>query len=197
MLLRNVVVLTTLASSLAWADPESVRPADYYAALDPAVVKRPPSANPLAPLPGSEQTARLTATPPTPEARPRRWGMFGAGLTLFAVGYAADAGLTYGMNHASPGTSLIPIAGPLLQIGQKYSVVSTPATTGDASVDAMTKSAADDANHVAKALVTTGLVIDFAMQLAGVAMAIAGPLSHRGPDPKKVQVSPAGLRVTF
>src|SRR5437667_9305407 len=41
--------------------------------------------------------------------QPRRWGVFSAGVTLFAAGWAADIGVSYGMNHANPEISLIPI----------------------------------------------------------------------------------------
>ena len=178
---------------LAFADPEDIR--HLATAGEPEIPAAPSTA---APPPG----ALLMPTPPAtlhvPERGGRRWGVFGAGAALFAVGYALDAGMTYGTGHRPSSTSLIPLAGPLLQLKDSYSIVSLPPSTGSPQLDAQADAAANRVNHAVQIAVTVGLVVDFALQLTGLAMAVAGPLCHRGVERRRVALGATGsLRVTF
>ncbi len=108
----------------------------------------------------------------------RRWGLFAGGLSLFAIGYGADAGLTYGVHHESPTTSLIPLVGPLLQIGSSFTIVSAPRAAGSTQANAGEQAAANTINHTLQPVMTAALVIDCAVQLTGLIMAITGMSTH-------------------
>src|SRR3954471_20632271 len=92
---RSCAVALVTWCSLAAASPESLRPSPDW---------MPPSSL----SPGAAASVERSADRP-----PRRWGLFATGTTLFAAGYVTDVGVTYGMGHANPGLSLIPILGPL------------------------------------------------------------------------------------
>src|SRR6188474_88551 len=90
----RAAILFLLWSSPGSASPDTIRPSPDW-------------------MPPTVATQRDT---------PRRWGLFSAGTTLFAAGYVADIGVTYGMGHANPAISLIPVLGPLIQLGDSYQI---------------------------------------------------------------------------
>src|SRR5438105_3180486 len=99
--------------------PDEPRPSvnlEVEVAPQPAVIEPTPLAQPLPP-------------PPRRDGRERRWGIFGGGVALFAAGYALDIGLSYGLGHDPAGTSLIPVIGPLVQMGDSWAMVK-PSQTG-------------------------------------------------------------------
>jgi hypothetical protein len=130
---------------------------------------------------------------------PRRWGLFAGGLTLFTAAYVTDIGVTYGMGHANPGISLIPVLGPLIQLGDSYQLYDPNAVkTGNPSIDQMAGQMIEQGNQMYQGVVITGLVLDAALQIAGVAMAIAG-VSTRTRTPARLTSSAgrAALSVSF
>jgi hypothetical protein len=127
----------------------------------------------VAPPPAAVPPAALAATPPKPTYHSeRRWGLFSAGVSLFALGYAGDIALTYSIGHEPATTSLIPMVGPLVQLGQSWAIIQAPpgATPRTSAMIAY-------ANSVAQTTATAVLAVDAVLQLAGMAMALAGPLS--------------------
>jgi hypothetical protein len=162
----RVAVAVVCVSSLALASPEDIRP-----------------------------SPELTVTADAPAAR--RWGVFAAGTTLFAAGWAADVGVTYGMGHENPGWSLIPVIGPFIQLGDSYRLADPNAIkTGNPSIDQQSSAMVNAGNQAYQSLVYTGLVLDAALQIAGVATAIAGALTHTRPG--RARLSAAGrLAITF
>jgi hypothetical protein len=134
--------------------------------------------------------------------RERRWGLFGGGLALFLVGYGADIGVTYGLGHQPATMSLIPIAGPLIQMGDSWAMVA-PSNTGNPDVDGPANQRIASINQSIQIAAYAVLAVDFAMQVAGTAMAIAGAVGRRAHyevgTPRKFAIAPAahGLRVQF
>lgn len=118
----------------------------------------------------------ILAPPPTTtvvvEER-RRWGLFGGGLALFLVGYGANIGVAYGVPNSNPGHAFIPLVGPLVQMGDRFAVA-VPAPTGNAQVDQMITTRAAEVNGTIQNAAYAILAVDFAMQLAGLTMAIVG-----------------------
>ncbi|HXU70786.1 MAG TPA: hypothetical protein VN947_15720 [Polyangia bacterium] len=135
-------------------------------------------------------------------ARERRWSLFGGGLALLVAGWALDIGLSYGLDHNPAATSLIPVAGPLVQMGDSWAMV-PPARTGNAMVDAQAQPRIDDANHTIQQVAYVVLAVDFAMQLAGSTMMVVGLVGHdeHRADRVTVSIAPtangARLRVRF
>jgi hypothetical protein len=114
------------------------------------------------------------------EAPPRRWGVFTAGVSMWAAGYAAVVGVSYGLHHENAARSLIPVVGPLILIGDKYTVASTKALqTGDPTIDQQSSAMISDANQAYAAVIYTGLAFDAALQIAGVITAIVGAATHK------------------
>ena len=141
------------------------------------------------------EAPRLSVTADAPA--PRRWGMFAAGMSVWAAAWAADVGVTYGMGHENPGWSLIPVVGPFIQLGDSYRLADPNAVkTGNASIDAQSSAMINQGNQAYQTLVYTGLVLDAALQIAGVATAIAGAVMHTRPG--RARFSAAGrLAITF
>jgi len=149
---------------------------------------------------------RSPGAPPVDDARrERRWGLFAGGAALFLGGYALDIGLSYGIGHKGAGTSLIPLVGPLVQMGESWSVVA-PTNTGNAEVDAEANSRIASVNHTVQVAAYCVLAVDVAMQLAGATMAVVGLIGQR---PSRsyatnrrslawsLSPSPSGLAVRF
>lgn len=131
-------------------------------------------------------------------ARERRWSLFGGGLALFVAGWVLDVGLTYGLGHQPASTSLIPVAGPLLQMGDSWAMIA-PARTGNAQVDAVAQQRIDDANRTIQQVAYAVLALDCAMQLAGSTMLVIGVVGRDEHRADRVSVSVApwsnGMRV--
>jgi hypothetical protein len=142
-----------------------------------AAPRRPPRAALQRP-PLIEAPAPAIIAPPAPTTtviveQKRRWGLFGGGLALFLVGYAANIGVAYGVPNSNPGHAFIPLVGPLVQMGDKFAI-EVPAPTGNAQVDQMITTRAAEVNGTIQNAAYAVLAIDFAMQLAGLTMAIVG-----------------------
>ena len=135
-------------------------------------------------------------------ARERRWSLFGGGLALLLAGWALDIGLSYGLGHDPASTSLIPVAGPLVQMNDSWAMV-PPARSGNAQVDAMAQPRIDDANRTIQSVAYAVLALDCAMQLAGSTMLVVGVIGNDDHKADRVSVSiaptfgGARLRVTF
>jgi hypothetical protein len=230
-----LILCAVLAPRVAAADPSGPRSETIApAATDPAEAQ--PGApqrsdlsisatgEALPPPPSSDVAVPDSAEPPPPgvvvlsrpsDATPtqtvrysqqRRWGLFAAGLVLFLVGYGADIGLTYGFGHTPSYTSLIPIVGPFIQMGQSYGLDGPPINSGDPEYDRKITNQIDSGNSVIRSLVYAGLAVDAVLQLGGATMAILGATLKRpvrtyavGPARPKVAVTPAsgGLRITW
>ncbi len=126
------------------------------------------------------------------QARQRRWSLFGGGLALFLAGWALDIGATYGSGHEPGATSLIPLVGPLVQMGESWAMV-PPAHTGNAQVDAQAQPQIDAANHTIQQVAYAVLALDFAMQLAGATMVVVGVIGNDEHKADRVSVSIAPL----
>ncbi len=131
-------------------------------------------------------------------ARERRWSLFGGGLALLLAGWALDVGLSYGLGHEPASTSLIPVFGPLVQMGDSWAMV-PPSKTGNAQIDAAANPRIDDANHTIQQVAYAVLALDCAMQLAGSTMLMVGIIGNDEHKADRVSVSIAplsnGLRV--
>lgn len=156
-----------------------------------------------APEPAVVSRPELTQAPAPPVERQRRWGLFGGGVALFAGGYALDIGLTYGIGHDPPALSLIPVIGPLIQLGDSWAMI-PPAQTGNPQVDAQANPQIAQVNHTISSVAYAVLAVDFVLQLAGLTMAIVGaattrPIGGYASRPSKTAWSwrGAGLAVTF
>ena len=125
-------------------------------------------------------------------ARERRWSLFGGGLALLLAGWAADVGLTYGLDHQPATTSLIPIVGPLVQMRESWAMIA-PARTGNPQLDAAAQPRIDDANRTIQQVAYAVLALDFAMQLAGSTMFVVGVIGHDDHKADRVSVSIAPL----
>jgi hypothetical protein len=125
-------------------------------------------------------------------ARERRWSLFGGGLALFLAGWALDIGLSYGLGHDPAATSLIPLFGPLVQMGDSWAMV-PPMRSGNAQVDAMAQPRIDEANHTIQQVAYAVLALDFAMQLAGSTMFVVGVIGNDDHKADRVSVSIAPL----
>jgi hypothetical protein len=157
-------------------------------------------------------------TPPTRAPDPtttvvvthsRRWGLFAGGLTLFAVGWAADMGASYGLQNPNAWHSVIPLFGPLIQMGDKWSLNMTPPASGNPMIDAQVNQQVTQVNQTIQTAAYAVLAIDFVLQATGVVMAIVGAttkqtnLSYdRSPPPLgrstvTWQATPQGIALRF
>ncbi|HEY2748213.1 MAG TPA: hypothetical protein VGL86_26505 [Polyangia bacterium] len=121
-------------------------------------------------------------------ARERRWSLFGGGLALLVAGWVLDIGLSYGLGHERAATSFIPVAGPLVQMGDSWAMVPR-AATGNAQADAQAQPQIDQANRTIQSVAYAVLAIDFAMQLAGSTMMVVGVVGHDNPRADRVSLS--------
>jgi hypothetical protein len=125
-------------------------------------------------------------------ARERRWSLFGGGLALFLAGWALDIGLSYGLGHDPAATSLIPVLGPLVQMGDSWAMV-PPSKSGNAQADAVAQPRIDDANRTIQSVAYAVLALDCAMQLAGSTMLVVGVIGNDDHKADRVSVSIAPL----
>lgn len=137
------------------------------------------------------------------EARQRRWSLFGGGLALFLAGWALDIGATYGVGHEPTAMSLIPVFGPLVQMGESWAMV-PPMHSGNAQIDAQAQPRIDEANRTIQSVAYAVLALDCAMQLAGTTMLVVGVIGnddHNKADRVTVSIAPLSngvrLRVKF
>jgi hypothetical protein len=159
-----------------------------------------------APAPPTAPGLRFDAPPQRSDRPQRRWGLFAGGMTLLLMGYGTDIGLSYGLGVERSALSLIPVFGPLAQMGSSYQVVA-PSTTGNPSIDGPANERIDSVNHAVQTGAYVVLSIDAALQLAGAVMAIFGALPPRGAGAERAPVGTgrvalggpgrAGLTVTF
>jgi hypothetical protein len=90
-----------------------------------------------------------------------------------------DVGFTYGYNHEPEWTSLIPIAGPFIQMGQHYGLDGPPVNTGSPDADARINKNLATADSTIHGLAITGEVIAAVLQLGGLALTLAGAVLQR------------------
>ncbi|MDB4967094.1 MAG: hypothetical protein JWN44_2783 [Myxococcales bacterium] len=128
-----------------------------------------------APPPAVIEPTRAMPTPGVREdrGRERHWGLLGGGLALFAAGYALDIGLSYGLGHDPAATSLIPLVGPLVQMGDSWAMVQ-PSTTGNPMIDVPANQRISEVNNTIQQAAYAVLAVDFVLQLAGTTMVIVG-----------------------
>jgi hypothetical protein len=124
--------------------------------------------------------------------RQRHWGLLGGGLALFVGGYALDVGLSYGLGHQPAATSLIPIAGPLVQMGESWAMVA-PAASGNPAVDGPANERIASVNHTIQTAAYAVLGVDFVLQLAGATLTVVGAV---GRAPRRYAARP-GTRVAW
>jgi hypothetical protein len=160
------------------------------------VVLTPEPAPPVAVVPDAIAPPAPPPPPADVTARERRWGLFAGGTVLFLSGYSLDIGLTYGLGHQPSGTSLVPLVGPLIQMGDTWTVVS-PSTSGNPQVDQVANQKIAEVNHAAQTAAYAVLAIDFTMQLAGVTMAIVGLVGKRPDTTRRIMPTAGGIRVAF
>ncbi|HEY7956241.1 MAG TPA: hypothetical protein VII38_13155 [Polyangia bacterium] len=184
-----------LAEALTAAPAESAPPPAIVveSAPEPAFLPKP--------------TASAPAAPRDEELGPRRLGLMSGGLVLFVVGYAADAGVTYGFHHDPAGVSLIPLVGPLVQCGEHYGYSGPMVQTGNADFDRQMNAQIHQASTLIATVTYVGLALDFAGQLAGLIMTIAGAATHshertHSPSSSRLALVPtasggSALAVTF
>jgi hypothetical protein len=190
---RPLVVL--LASALAWpayaqeALPEPPSPdTPSGTSVPPAELVKPrPTPPPATVVPPA------TAAPPV-RRRPNV-ELVSSGAALLGAGWLADIGFTYGYDHHPASTSLIPLAGPWIQLSQRYGLDGPPINTGSATADASAKQTVDSADRTIRGLAFAGEITSGLMQAAGLALAVAGAITkgkpRRFPDATtRAQVSP-------
>lgn len=122
--------------------------------------------------------------------------MFGGGLALFLVGYGIDIGASYGVGHQPAATSLIPIAGPLVQLGDSWAMIA-PSNSGNPMVDGPANQRIDSANRAIQAAAYAVLAVDCAMQLTGVTLAIVGAVGRSPRSYAWIAPAPGGVAVRF
>ena len=166
--------------ALASPSPEPPAPATaMHARLELTAAAAPPD-DASAPPPPPAIVAPPAVAPPAHRddvGRQRAWGLFGGGLALFVGGYALDVGLSYGLGHQPAATSLIPIVGPLVQMGDSWAMVA-PAQSGNPEVDGPANERIASVNHAIQTAAYAVLGVDFALQLAGATMAVVGVVGH-------------------
>jgi hypothetical protein len=171
----------TVGTRVDSSGPRAPAPPASREAAAPSVAITPPEPSTVSPPSTAPPNLRLTETSPAP---PRRWGQLAGGLVLFFAGWGADLGLSYGLGPTvqRPWLAAIPLIGPLAQMGESWSVV-TPTQTGNAQVDAEANARIAEINRATQTAAYVVLAVDFALQLAGLTMAIVGSLPPRRARP--------------
>jgi hypothetical protein len=155
--------LTSLATSSAVAAPTR---RSSRAALTRLVADAPPPPAIVAPPAEPVATVLITKKP--------RWGLVGGGITLFLAGYAANLGMSYGLSNPDASHAIIPLIGPLVQMGDKWGITSAPAASGNAQVDKEINTRTAQVNDTIQTVAYVVLSLDFALQLAGAILAVVG-----------------------
>lgn len=201
-LLTLLVTLVTLCSAVLVAHAERHRkrarhaPAQRTRPLlleDPRPLQASASRPNLLAVPAPEPAVVPTRTQPTTTvmvSQTRRWGLFGGGLTLFLVGWAADIGVSYGLSNPGAAKSLIPLVGPLVQMGDPWGIETPKESTGNAEIDAEIARRAGEVNQTIQTAAYAVLAVNFIIQLTGMTMAIVGATTkstrltyEKGPPP--------------
>jgi len=157
------LLLVSLVTSTAVATPTR---RSSRAALTRLVADPPPPAIVAPPVEVPTATVLVTKKP--------RYGLVGGGVSLFLAGYAANLGMSYGLSNPDASHAIIPLIGPLVQMGDKWGITSAPANSGNAQVDKEINSRTAQVNDTIQTVAYVVLTLDFAMQLAGAIMAIVG-----------------------
>jgi hypothetical protein len=161
------VLVSCLLSLTLVAVADARKPAQRVALARPVLAEPPPPAIVAPPDSGRASTTVMVS-------QQRRWGLFGGGVSLFVVGYAAAIGASYGLKNPGASHSIVPLIGPLIQMGDKWSLQMETPKTGDPMIDAQINSRANEVNNQIQTAAYVVLAIDFALQATGVIMAIVG-----------------------
>jgi hypothetical protein len=192
--------LAQLSVESAPAHPVDAAPPDAAAPASAVLAPSPARSVPAAAMPASAMPAAAMPVPAGSqlvEVRHRRWGLFAGGVSLFALAWAADIGVTYGMRHEPAAVSLIPLIGPLIQCGEQYGYHGPMPVTGNAALDRQMASQIESASNLIAATTYVGLALDFAAQLTGLTMAIVGAVTQRRDQVLRVAATGQGLLVRF
>jgi hypothetical protein len=133
----------------------------------PALVAPPPAV--IAPSPAEREPTATVLVSQKP-----RWGLLGGGVALFVAGYAANLGLSYGLANPDASHALIPLVGPLVQLGDKWGIQSGPAKSGNVQVDREINSRTEQVNATIQTVAYVVLALDFTLQLTGAILAVVG-----------------------
>jgi hypothetical protein len=144
-----------------------------------------PASAPLAPAPEPAVVPSLAEPVPSPTPLPvpaprstHRYPLLAPGLVFFLAGYGLDVGVSFGLGHDRAALSLIPIVGPLVQLGDSWAVAK-PAATGNAQLDQMANERIAQINRTVQTAAYVVLSVDALLQAAGIALVIAGVVPHR------------------
>jgi hypothetical protein len=188
---RRVLLLILLVGALADAAPRR----RHTVRLVPAAAVTPEPALLPPPPPALVQPAPRVET-----VRERRWGLFGGGLALFVAGYAIDIGVTYGLGHSPSAISLIPLVGPLIQMGDDWSMVPLM-NSGNPQIDIPANERIAEANRAIQTGAMVILAVDFALQLAGLTMVAVGAAGRKVErayaSTPRFSARPRGFALTF
>jgi hypothetical protein len=191
-------------SAVSRAAPEAPAVAPHDApAPEPAQLDSPKAAQADLTLHDNEAPPpAMLASSPQPKkraadlGRQRRWGLFAGGLAMFLIGYGADIGLTYGLHHEPATNSLIPIAGPLVQMRDSWAMVAR-AQTGNPQVDVPANQRIDAVNAQIQTAAYAVLAVDCAVQLIGASLSVAGVVGKARSKYASIEPAPSGVRVRF
>src|SRR6266850_6302186 len=92
----------------------------------------------------------------------RDYKVTGVQTCALPICYALDIGLSYGLGHDPAGTSLIPVIGPLVQMGDSWAMVK-PSQTGDPMVDGPANQRIDEVNNTIQQAAYAVLAVDFVL----------------------------------
>jgi hypothetical protein len=177
---RWVALLVFFCAVAPAFDASAQKPPAHRRRVAPVLVAvsdpQPPPEPAFLPPPPARPNAQLA--PRIETVRERRWGLLSSGLVVFAAGWALDIGVSYGLNHPGAELSLIPLVGPLVQMGDTWGTV--PAMkSGNPQIDVPANQRIDEVNHAIQTGAYVVLAVDFALQLAGIGMVTAGAVGHR------------------
>lgn len=165
------------------SEPPSPVTPDTPSGTSSPVATDPPAPAPVIPqpAPGAALSAAAAVGARRAETiyrRPRA-SLLASGSVLFAAGWVADIGFTYGYGHEPAWTSLIPFAGPFIQLTERYGLDGAPIDTGSVDADARANKTLDSANNTIRGLAFTGAILSGVAQLTGLALIIAGAATKR------------------